>query len=346
MRRRLWLALLLTLCVLCVSSWWLAPSLVRRLVFTAPNTDTHQQAELVDIAGLQYSVAKAMPSLGLREDQRQERTEQQQQDSQGAWTTIHEHWRLSSDADPLALARRLEALVASSDDSAEIYVVEQQAQQVQVRFYAGSRLAQVLELEPSLGPWPSLAPFETPLLALVVWDVDNDPHGVRLLMERGAPMALALSPYSPFTLRFSRDALLTHTEVLAIAEEDVSLPESLDAVPHASGLLLLSAPQGDPETTAAALLRANVYVLDAVQAGLGAQWLRAFQEHEVPYLRAQTIHSDVDRRRYRHSAARQGAAVVVTPAARGSLEADELNAAAQRGYRVAFPAEVIEALRD
>ncbi len=346
MGRRILPALALVLVLGLVATWFLAPSVVRRLVFTSPVGPGDAEVVVGDVGALQQRVRQAMPSLGLDEDLRQAQTEEAQQDSDGAWTTIHEHWRLSNDADPIALARRLEALVSSDDDDAEIYVVEQENHQVQVRFYAGSRLAQVLELEPSLGPWPTLKGHTNPMLALVVWDVDRDPHGIRQLMEQGQPMALALSPYSPFTLRLSRDALLTHTEVLAVAEQDVSLPESLEAVPHASGLLVLSAPTGEPDQQVAALQHSGVYVLDAVETGLGAQWLRAFDERGIPYLRAHRVDAELGRRRYRHSAARDGAAVVVSAAADGASEAAELLSASQRGYRVAFPAEVVELLRE
>ncbi len=344
MSRRLRLVLLGLLVLGCLLTWFFAPSIARLVVFTSSDDQQHERAELADVDALSARVQASLPSLGLRKDQLQERTETEQQDSRGSWVTTHERWRLSTEDDPNALAQRLEALVASSEDQAEIYVVEQDDHRVQIRFYAGSRLALVLELEPSLGPWPTLARDLEPLLALVVHDVDSDPHGVRTLMARSEPLALALSPYSPFTLRLSRDALLTHTEILAVAEADVSLPESLEAVPHASGVLVFGSPSGDPDTQAQALRRADIYVLDAVEGGLGAHWLRALQDAGVPYLRASTCSGDLDRRRYRHSAAHSGAAVVLVAASAGASEADQLQAAAARGFRLAFPAEVVEAL--
>ncbi len=346
MRRRLWLAVLLSVGVGVALSWVLAPALVRRLVFTAPVTDRQQPSQLADVDALRQRVQAALPSLGLRDEQRAEHTAVEQQDGNGSWTTIQEVWSLSSEADALAMAQRLEALVASSDDKAEIYVLEQGSREVQLRFYAGPRLALVMDLQPNLGPWPTLANGQAPMLALVVYGIDADPHGVHQLMELGAPLALALSPYSPFTLRLSRDALLTHTEVLAIAETDVSLAESLESVPHASGVLLTATPAGDPDKQVQALRRADVYLLDAVEGGLGAHWLRALQDAGVPYLRATTPVDELDRRRYRHAAAHDGAAVVVIPASQGKDEAAALQAAAGRGYRLSFPAEVVEALRE
>jgi hypothetical protein len=344
MRKRLWLA---ALCLVSAGLLWLwAPALIRRMVFTAPGSDHAGETAVTDVSALQARVSEALPSIGLREDQLASLEDLTLQDSRGGWRAVHERWRLPSESDALEIARRLEALVASADPDAEIYVLEQETHEVQIRFYEGTRLAVVLELEPSLGAWPTLPRGRQPQLALVVSDVDADPHAVRMLMERGRPLALALSPYSPFTLRFSRDALLTHTEVLAIAEPDVDISESLEAVPHATGVLVTHALGGDPEQQARALRDADVYLIDA--SGLGAHWLRALQQAGVPYLRASTVaEPDQDRRRYRHSAVRDGAAVVMVTA-RGSAasqEADQLDAAAERGYRLAFPAEIIEATR-
>lgn len=344
MRKRTWLALLSL--IVAGATWFWAPTLVRRLVFTPAGEESEGVGVLADVSTLQNLVHSALPSLGLREDQLGSVEDEPLQDAQGGWRAVHQRWLLSTEADALELARRLEALVASADPQAEIYVVERETHEVQLRFYAGPRLAVVLELEPSLEAWPTLPRGSQPQLALVVSDVDADPHGVRLLMERGRPIALALSPYSPFTLRFSRDALLTHTEVLAIAEPDVSLAESLEAVPHASGLLITSTPIGDADAQARALRRADVYVLDAV--GLGAAWLRALQDAEVPCQRATTVtQPDQDRPRYRHSAVRDGSAVLVVSArdSGATLEADQLLTASERGYRQAFPAEIVEASR-
>ena len=286
----------------------------------------------------------------MREDQRLEVVTSEQEDRAGSWAAVEERWQLSSDADPLALARRLESLVSAEDSEAEVYVVELDSQQVQIRFYAGSRLATVLRFEPSLESWPSLSRDRQPWLALVVYGVDQDPHGVRQLMEADLPLAVALSPHSPFTLRFSRDALLNHTEVLATSEPDVSLTEALEAVPHASGLLVTCPPGGDPGQQARALHLADMYVLDAVDGGLGGRWLRAFQDAEVPYVRAQNLDpgaTDLGRRRFLHAAAKNGAAVLVVHAAMGAAaeEVEQLRIALLRGYRAAFPAEVVERTR-
>lgn len=334
---------------LVVLAWWGSPWLARRLVFTGPAPEQRARAETADVTTLQAHVRSALGSLGLRADQLQERDERPQQDPDGSWLASHERWRLPTESEPAALARRIEALVSSADPQAEIYLVEQQTHEVQLRFYAGSRLAAVLDLEPSLGPWPRLSTDQQPLLALVVYGVDKDPHGVRQLMDRGQPMALALSPYSPFSLRLSRDALLTHAEVLALAEPDVTLAEALEAVPHASGVLITGSFEGTPEQQARALRDADVYVLDAVEGGLSAQWLRAFQEAGVPYVHSIASSAETAetvRRRYRHLAASSGAAVVVTEAGTmASAEVEQLALAAARGYRLAFPAEIVEALR-
>jgi hypothetical protein len=344
MGRRTWLAVCLAAVLGLMATWLYGPTLVRHLVFSRPAQQSRERIEQGDVEALKTSVADALSSLGLDDEQRTGHDELEQQDSQGTWDTIQERWQLPSESDPVALGRRIEALVASSDPSAEIYVVQQEPHRVQLRFYAGSRLAQVLDLETSLDSWPRVGPGAPPLLALVVFGADEDPHGTRQLMDQAEPLGLALSPYSPFTLRLSRDALLTHTEVLAMAADDVPLPESLQAVPHASGLVVTALPPGEIEAQSLAL--AGVYVIDATEEGMGAAWMRALQDAGVPYQRAHTSKTELDRYRYRHSAAREGAAMVVVPAAQAAIESEQIASASERGFRRVFPAEIVEASRD
>jgi hypothetical protein len=346
MRRRLWLVLP-ALSILCLGlAWHYGPAIIRHLVFSRPTVQHTQQADEGDVAALQARVTDALSSLGLEERHRTALHAEEQQDERGPWSVRHESWSLPSGDDPMALGRRIEALVASSDPRAEIYVVHHETHRVQVRLYAGSRLAQVISLETKLEPWPRLGRGAAPMLALVVHGVDDDPHGIRQLMEQESPIGLALSPYSPFTLRLSRDALHTNVEVLVAAADDVALPESLAAVPHASGLVVHTVPAGEPEAQAQALAAAGVYIIDAVEEGMGAAWLRALQDAGVPYQRGYAPQSELDRHRYRHAAAREGAAIVVVPARQGEIEVAQLSSARERGFRLAFPAEVVEAERD
>ncbi len=222
MRRRLWLVLP-ALSILCLGlAWHYGPAIIRHLVFSRPTVQHTQQADEGDVAALQARVTDALSSLGLEERHRTALHAEEQQDERGPWSVRHESWSLPSGDDPMALGRRIEALVASSDPRAEIYVVHHETHRVQVRLYAGSRLAQVISLETKLEPWPRLGRGAAPMLALVVHGVDDDPHGIRQLMEQESPIGLALSPYSPFTLRLSRDALHTNVEVLVAAADDVA----------------------------------------------------------------------------------------------------------------------------
>lgn len=346
-RQLLLLALCAAFLALC---WWRAPQLVGLLIFDRPTETAPTLEQVGDVESLQELIATSLPSVGIREDQRLEQSPRPREDQGGSWNALHERWQLSSEADPMALAKRLESLVGAQDPSAEIYVVELDGHQAQLRFYAGSRLAAVLLFETSLSSWPTLARGEQPWLALVIHGVDQDPHGVRRLMASDFPLAVALSPHSPFTLRLSRDALLEQTEVLAKSEPGVSLTETLEAVPHASGLLLTCPPSGEPSRQARALRDADVYVLDAADGGLGGRWLRAFQDAGVPHVRAMMLEpDDIDtgRRRFLHSAAREGAAAMVVHAADGAAmaEVQQLLTAMERGYRATFPAEVVERLR-
>jgi len=186
------------------------------------------------------------------------------------------------------------------------------------------------------------------MLALVVDAVDRDPHGSYRLLDIPQPLAVALSPYSPYTLRMAREAVTRHKEVLARVEPDTTPTEALEAVPHATGVLFEAPPKGEPDAEAAALRGQGIYVVDA--AGLPAAWTRALRDARVPRVRAIRAAASGpagDLRAFRARAVHEGAGVLVVDAdAPITPEAlDSLSVAATHGFRPAFVAEVVQAAR-
>ncbi len=335
-------------------AWWQAPRLAGWLVYSGPrSSEAPQQGP--DTQALQVAIESTLASVGIDETMLLERSTTARSDQVGSWQVQKSSWRLPPSRDPRETAERLRSLLASSDTAVEVYLLAGEAQQVSMRAYAGGRLAAIVLFEPTLGEWPDLAPGSAPLLALALTGVDSDPHAAHGLMEQELPLALVLAPSSPFTLRFSRDALLSHKEVLALAEPDLPWNDSLDGVPHASGLLVVAAPTGDPHQAARALSAAQAYVLDTLPGGLSARWLRALHDAGVPCVRGFAVlsaHDEGDedganaRRRARHEAVTSGAAVLVVDLAGGAGQAEvqQLEAATARGYRAAFAAEAVERL--
>jgi hypothetical protein len=216
-----------------------------------------------------------------------------------------------------------------------------------VRVYGGSRLAARLRMEPTLPDWPEVAAGTRPLFVLVVDAVDRDPHASSRLLDVPQPLAVALSPYSPYTLRMARDAVTRHKEVLARVEPDTTPTEALEAVPYATGALFEAPPKGDPDSQAAALRDQGVYVVDVASEGLPAAWIRALRDAGVPVIRASRPPASGqagDLRTFRTRAAREGAGVLVVdvdgPAMAEAM--DSLSAATARGFRPAFVAEVVQ----
>ena len=101
--------------ILLALAWWNAPDLVSLLIFDEPAPPRETPAQAADVEGLQQAVTAALPALGVRGDQLIETSSSAQEDRSGGWSAVEERWQLPSDAVPLALARRLESLVAAED---------------------------------------------------------------------------------------------------------------------------------------------------------------------------------------------------------------------------------------
>ncbi|MFH1467743.1 MAG: hypothetical protein ABIO70_25375 [Pseudomonadota bacterium] len=345
-RLALWVALA-ALIAAAAAAWYFSPTVLRGLVFFRPPVAREIVSAHEDISAVQARVDAALAALGASDGPSLARTTSERTDREGPWAIQLTRWELPLGTDAAELGGRLRALLSAQEPGSEVYVVRGEAGEVQVRAYTGPRLAAVVDIIPSLSPWPSLTPTQRPLLALVLTDIDADPFTARSSMAAGLPMAVALSPYSPFTLRLSRDALSTHTEVLAWAEPDATLSESLEGVPWATGVMVACAPRGDPEVEAALLAQADVYVLDATQAGLPTRWRAALDGAGVPVLRPlayDPAESATAPARHRRAAVQRGGAVMALPVAAASTALDDLHAAAARGYRAAFPAEVVAAV--
>ncbi len=297
---------------------------------------------------IQARVRAALPAVGLEAADLVEEFPTGRTDTRGTWEVWTSRWRLAAGEDAPVTGQRLASLVAAASSDLDTYVVESGSGVTEVRVYGGSRLAARLALEPTLPEWPAVGPGDPPLLAMVLDAVDHDPHASNRLLGDLQPLAVALSPYSPFTLRMARDAVTGHKEVLARVEPDTTPGEALEAVPYATGVLLATPPRGEPDAEAAALREQDIYVVDAVPEGLPAAWIRALKDAGVPRIRAVRLPpADPGEalRAFRARAAREGTGVLVVdvgdPSAQPAL--DSLAEARLHGFRPAFVAEVARA---
>lgn len=327
--------------------WRFGAQVTRALLFPSPQETVSARAGTTDIQRAQQVVRASFPAAGLIKASQAGEQWVEQKDSGGEWRSYRGTWELPEGQDPNDAARRLRSLVLSEMPDAEVYVVPMEQLDVEVRVYTGNRLASHIHLRPTLSEWPALPEGFQPMLALVMEGFDNQPQGAREVLEVPRPMGLLLKPFSPFTLRLARDAVANHKETLVDLETGQRISEALQAVPHASGIVLREPPPGDPAGQAITLRSNNIYVLDVTPAGLPATWIRALADAGVATLSVVQFEPTTRNsclRRLRHMAARDGAATLLMDVE--STHREEVMAsfaeAEVRGYRITFAAEVAE----
>ena len=170
-----------------------------------------------------------------------------------------------------------------------VYVTTEDELDVDLRIYVGKRLTHHLHLEPTLSSRLPPQGAEPALVALVVTGFGaNGPLGQEIL-ELPQPLTTGMVAYQPFTLRQSRQAAVAHKEILLqlpeTAQDAASVMEALQAVPHASGILVEALPSSLP---VAELLDGNLYLLDATEEIEGSV-LRAASNAGIRVVRATEI---------------------------------------------------------
>jgi hypothetical protein len=343
---RIRLALVWILVVaLVISGWLLIPRVVEHYLF--PNRESADAPKTVEgtVPIAQKAVRDALPAAGLSPARLVHEERIARQDSEGSWEAWSSEWRLDPKQDPSDVARRVKSLSMENLSSLEFYTIESDTLDVEVRVYAEGRLACTLLLQPTLPEWPERTEGAHPLFSIVIRNCDKNPAILKEYLELPLPIAFALDPFSPFTLRMARDAVTSHKEVIVAVEPDQPLNDALQTVPHASGLLVSVVPLGAPGTQAQAIKHAGYYILDLTPGGLPTPWIRALQDAGVPHLRGISLESvlqDEGLRRFRHAAARQGQAVLVLDLGAMDVTAlsNEFREATARGFRPSFVAEV------
>jgi hypothetical protein len=153
--------------------------------------------------------------------------------------------------------------------------------------------------------------------------------------------------YLPFTLRQTRQAAVAHKEILLqlpdTAQDAASVMEALQAVPHASGILVEALPSSLP---VAELLDGNLYLLDATEEIEGSV-LRAANNAGIRVVRAtEILEGDVeeDLLRLGHLSRSQSGLVLLVHLEDPALETvlTWLEEAEPGTLRPAFLTEVVE----
>ncbi len=299
-------------------------------------------------------VSASIPAAGLDEASLESEDWVPRSDKYTEWNVHETSWKLPIGARPGQVASQIARTINSAfpDPSLshapcpdlEIYRTPSGSLALELRIYADQRLASLVNLEPTLSLWPPVIQDQPPpLLAILVRHADVSPQKAQSLFTIDHPISIALSPYSPFSLRLSRDAISADAEVLVEAGPDIPLADSINDVPNASGVLLTCPPKSFQQEDIRALEKAGMYLVDACPDGLGTNWTRRLQEAGVEYVRGIAFSSQLESiPLLHHQSLDHGAAVLVVDLEDAFINemGAELEAAARHGYRPAFVAEV------
>ena len=173
-----------------------------------------------------------------------------------------------------------------------VYVTRADALLWNLRVFAGSELLFRRELRPWLPASPPHPPGNPPELIVLI-DLRASDVGRRVLKWK-SPLAVILEPFAPPTLRLARDAAKASQAVVCALRSEEPVVEQLQAVPHASAVLV---EDKLPESVAldaflAPLLEAGVTLVDGCPRGCfdAAQ----VQKAGVPLLRTATALARTD----------------------------------------------------
>jgi polysaccharide deacetylase 2 family uncharacterized protein YibQ len=221
-------------------------------------------------------------------------------DDMGEWNSIAMTWQLRENEDPARIATRLLTLTGEMAPQARVYRSSQDALVEDLRIYVGKRLTHHLRLIPTLSEKLPPQKSKPTQLAIVVLGLGANGSESRTILSEDFPMSVGITPYSPFALRQSRDAIHKHKEVLTYIDGPLNRPEdllkALLAVPNSTGVALNTPPS---ELPVQQLLEKNLYLLD-VQGEIESDALRQASNAGVKTLHLDHEYSQGDTLRLRH----------------------------------------------
>jgi hypothetical protein len=235
---------------------------------------------------------------------------------------------------------------------AEVYTTTAGPLLDRLRVFDGPKLLIQKDLRPWLTERPMVSAKDPPEVGLVVRFPAADEVALKELCDWRAPLAVAVPPFAPHTMRTVREVARAAKEVLLEIDARDDLAEQLAAVPEASGVLVLSDPPAEERLGAwlGPLRARDLFVLDGsaakagagVDAGGGGGGHRA-PSSTVPWLAVAARMGDEQAPVLaRNLAVRQGHAIVLADASGGARAALAPFVATLRddGYALLLPGEV------
>jgi polysaccharide deacetylase 2 family uncharacterized protein YibQ len=263
----------------------------------APETAVESTASELERLVVETLVPAVLQDAELIENIAEIRT-----DDMGEWNSITMTWQLREQDDPARIATRLLTLTEEKAPQARVYRSSKDALVEDLRIYVGKRLTHHLRLIPTLSEKLPPQKARPTRLAVVVLGLGNNGAESRTILNEEFPMSVGITPYSPFALRQSRDAIHKHKEVLTYIDGPLNRPvdllKALSAVPNSTGVALNTPPS---ELPIQQLLEKNLYLLD-VQGEIESDALRKAINAGVQTLHLDLEYSQSDALRLRHLA--------------------------------------------
>jgi hypothetical protein len=231
-------------------------------------------------------------------------------------------------------------------EGAEIYVTRVGELKHRVRIFHGKALLLQEEILPWLPEHPVVSTVNPPELGMVVVFRDADGESVGEVARWRAPVALALPPDAPHTVRTARRASWSSKGVVILVHPDRGLAEQAAAAEDASGVLIEELPVDRMSLVVwlKPLQDNNLFVLDA--SGVeGVALEKAARQLGLDYLRTAGRLDPRDPAsvvRARNMTVRRGQGLVIVGGDPASIRfaADFIDDARKAGYSLRFPVEV------
>ncbi len=231
-------------------------------------------------------------------------------------------------------------------EGTEVYVTRVDDLRHRVRIFHEKALLLQEEIRPWLPEHPVVSTVNPPELGFVVIFRVGNSETVGEVSRWRAPVALAVPPDAPHTVRTARRASWSSKGVLILVQPDRGLAEQVAAAEHASGVLVEELPEAGTDLLAwlKPLQSDNLFVLDGTETE-GAALEDAAKRLGLDYLKSagrldsSDPHSAV---LARNLTVRRGQGLVIVEGDHTSVgfAADFVDSARGAGYSLRFPVEV------
>jgi len=231
-------------------------------------------------------------------------------------------------------------------DGTEIYVTRVDDLRQRVRIFDGKKLLLQEDIRPWLPERPIVSVVNPPELGVVVVFRYSAQDSVGSVSRWKAPVALAVPPDSPHTIRTARRASWSSKGVVIVVDSSRGLTEQVAAAEDASGVLVEELPASDADLTEwlRPLVTDNLFVLDGSDnEGLALQ--KAARELGLDYVRRAARLESKDpssARLARNLTVRRGYGLVTVEGRAADIEfaSEFVSETRKEGYALRFPVEV------